>query len=306
MRRILKWIAIALGVVVVLLIIAAGGLYAAGTSSLTRTYDIEAEAITIPTDEAALARGAYLAATVCSECHESNFAGSTPDNIFVDEPGIITLYAANLTPGKGGIGDFTDADLVRAIRHGLDRDGTPLIVMPAEIFSRWSAEDIGSVIAFLRTLAAGGQRSARTSGWRPRAHPVSAGADGSDHARRIHRPQSPVPRHAGDRRNRSLWSYLVSALGCTLCHGDNLAGGLEPPQVPPGSSPLSANLTGDHLAGWTADDFVNLLRTGVDPDGHEIDSMVMPIGIYGRMSDDDLQALWLYIQSLPPAETAAQ
>ena len=48
------------------------------------------------------------------------------------------------------------------------------------------------------------------------------------------------------------------------------------------------------------------MRSGNTPDGHEIDAMAMPIGIYSRMSDDDLQALWLYLQSLPPAESAAQ
>lgn len=306
MKRILKWIGIVLGVVVVLLIIAAGALYAMGTSRLTRTYDVEAETITIPTGDGSLARGAYLAATVCSECHGSNFAGSTPDNIFVDEPGIITLYAANLTPGKGGIGDLSDADLIRAIRHGLDQAGTPLIVMPAEIFSRWSAEDLGAVTAFLHTLPPVDNEVPEPQvGVLARIlYPLGlAGqimpAEYIDHNR-------PFPDMPEIGVTTEYGAYLVSALGCTLCHGDNLAGGLEPPQLPPGSSPLSANLTSDHIAGWTQDDFIQTIRTGTTPDGHEIDPMVMPFDIYSRMSDDDLRALWLYIQSLPPAETTTQ
>ncbi len=72
------------------------------------------------------------------------------------------------------------------------------------------------------------------------------------------------------------------------------------------SAPLTANLTSDHLAGWTADDFIETIGIGITPDGHLIYPMVMPIRIYGWMSDDDLQALWLYIKSVPPANTAAE
>ncbi len=306
MRRLLKWIGIGLGVLIGLLLVAGVALYLTGTSRLTQTYDVEAETITIPTDETALARGGYLAVTVCAECHQSNFAGSTPDNIFVDEPGIITLYAANLTPGKGGISDLSDADLIRAIRHGLDQDGTPLIVMPAEIFSRWSAEDLGAVIAFVRTLAPVDNEVPE-----PQVGPLARivyplGMTGQiipatyiDHNR-------PFPKMPEITVSEDYGHYLVSAMGCTLCHGDNLAGGRETIQLPPGSGPLSANLTGDHLAGWTADDFIETIRSGVTPDGHEIDAMAMPIDIYSRMSDEDLQALWLYIQSVAAAASVAE
>ena len=45
-----------------------------------------------------------------------------------------TLAAPNLTRGAGGLGStFTDTDWVRAIRHGIHRDGTSLLIMPSEV-----------------------------------------------------------------------------------------------------------------------------------------------------------------------------
>ena len=70
--------------------------------------------------------------------------------------------------------------------------------------------------------------------------------------------------------------------------------------------PLSPNLTGDHLAGWTEVDFIITLRTGERPDGSIIDPEFMPTELYARVSDEDLRALWLYVQSLPAAGDAGQ
>ena len=123
MKRLLKWIGIIVTILVIILIVGAGALYASASSRLNKTYDIQAESITIPTDSESLSRGAYLARVFCVECHRSDLAGDT----FFDQPGLVTINSANLTPGEGGIADFSDADLIRAMRHGLDQDGTPLL-----------------------------------------------------------------------------------------------------------------------------------------------------------------------------------
>ena len=62
------------------------------------------------------------------------------------------LVATNLTRGQGGLGaDYTDQDLVRAIRHGVGR-GKSLVFMPSESFQRYSDEDLAAIIAYLRTI----------------------------------------------------------------------------------------------------------------------------------------------------------
>src|SRR3954454_10422564 len=74
-----------------------------------------------------LARGRYLAeAADCEACHTTEhgerFAGGRP---FDTDFG--TIYSPNITPDKEtGIGDWTDADFIRAVHEGISKDGTRL------------------------------------------------------------------------------------------------------------------------------------------------------------------------------------
>jgi mono/diheme cytochrome c family protein len=95
--------------------------------------------------------------------------------------------------------------------------------------------------------------------------------------------------------------YLASITLCRMCHGPDLAGA---PPLEPGMPP-GPNLTpGGELAGWSQADFIQIMRTGVSPHGHELDPAVMPWDVYTNMTDDELAALWLYLQSLPAASSA--
>lgn len=146
MKKALKWIGIILGGLVVLVILAAVGLNIAAGVRLNKTHDIRAEAITIPTDEEAIARGKHLAeaVTFCQACHGDNLAGDVID----DEPLIATISAPNLTSGRGGVGStLSDADFVRAIRHGVNPEGRGLILMHSDVFHNLSEQDLGAVIA---------------------------------------------------------------------------------------------------------------------------------------------------------------
>jgi hypothetical protein len=92
-------------------------------------------------------------------------------------------------------------------------------------------------------------------------------------------------------------AYLVAP--CMGCHGNKLAGG-PVPFSPPGA-PLAANLTpGGELGGWTLDDFKNVLRTGVTPSGRQLNPQAMPWPLTSQMTDVEIEALWLYLNSLPP------
>jgi len=44
------------------------------------------------------------------------------------------------------------------------------------------------------------------------------------------------------------------------------------------------------------------MRTGVTPTGKQLDSELMPWKSMGQMSDDELKAIWLYLQTLPPVQ----
>ena len=61
--------------------------------------------------------------------------------------------APNLTSDRAtGLGEWTDAEIARAIRSGVDRKGRELIVMPAEQFRHLSDQELSAVIGYLRTL----------------------------------------------------------------------------------------------------------------------------------------------------------
>ena len=62
------------------------------------------------------------------------------------------LSASNLTKGQGGVGaSYTDADFVRALRHGVRPDGKSFLIMPANLYAHLSDADVGALIAYIRS-----------------------------------------------------------------------------------------------------------------------------------------------------------
>ncbi len=154
MKRIMKWTAVVLGTLIGLAIglalLAGLVLYPRGMEKLTRSYPgIPAEAVTIPTDPNAVAAGKHIAIVLaCAECHGADLSG----RLIANDPIIGTVPASNLTSGKGGIGrSYTDADWIRAIRHGVKPDGRVEVLM-YEDYSTMSDRDLGALIAYLKQI----------------------------------------------------------------------------------------------------------------------------------------------------------
>jgi hypothetical protein len=88
---------------------------------------------------------------------------------------------------------------------------------------------------------------------------------------------------------------------CRGCHGADLVG---LPADPQSGFPATPNLTpGGELLTWTEADFITTLQTGVTPSGQELDPAFMPWPGIGSADVDELQALWLYLSSLPALPT---
>ncbi len=126
-------------------------------------------------------------------------------------------------------------------------------------------------------------------------------------------------------RNKSLigrGSYIVNAQGgCNDCHtspsyepdGNPFEG--EPEQINTENylaggqqfGPFtSRNITPDaqgRPAGMTFQEFKTVLRTGIDLSGHRL--QVMPWPVYGKMTDQDLKAVYEYLRAIPHAEPPA-
>jgi mono/diheme cytochrome c family protein len=289
MKKVLKWTGVVLGGSIGVIILAMLGLSLRANARLNKTYQIQPEVVTIPTDRDAIAEGERLASFYCTGCHGENLGGTD----FFSEPALAVVDTPNLTSGDGGIGNqYSDADWVRAIRHGVDPQGTPLFVMPAKDFYYLSDEDLGQIIAFLKTLPPIDNASNDFSFTIMGRVLLGAGVFGDvlnaetiDHAGP--RPESPV-----FGATEEYGEYLVNTIGCHTCHGQELSGGQDPaPGAPPGP-----NLTpGGNLGGWTEATFITTVRTR--------QSEWMPFESLAKMSDDELRAIWTYLQALPELET---
>lgn len=292
MKRLLKWLGYVVGILVALLVVAVGVVYAVSSSKFSKSYPTAAESVTIPTDPASVARGKHLAEAIgkCQVCHGDDYAGK---KVF-DDPVFGRLTSRNLTSGEGGIGGtFTDADYVRAIRHGVGKDGKSLLFMPAEQFYYFNDADLGAMIAYLKTLPA------VASPFPPKRSigPVGRAVMLMTPMPLLSAPlvpqvaQRPADVPAGV--TKEYGEYLAKTGSCTGCHGPSLSGGAKIEGV------LALNLTpGGELGSWTEADFNKAIREGVRPDGRVLSAM-MPWPYAKKMSDDEMRALWMYIRSLP-------
>lgn len=294
LRKFLKWVGIILGSLVGLLVIAGVVLYVLGTAKLDKKYDVPVEALTVPTDELAVARGEHLATIFfCVRCHTENLGG----DLYFDIPGMLSIPTPNLTTGAGGIGSsYTEEDWVRAVRHGVGRDGRALFIMPSKSFHYLSDADLGAIIAYIQSLPPVDnslpERSVELLGR------VMMGAgmvppfavDQIDH-------NKPIPPAPAQGVTAAYGEYLSRT--CTECHGENLNGA---PFGPPGQEVPTPNLTpGGELLVWSEEDFMNTMRTGITPSGHSMNEE-MPWKYFGQMTDDELKALWMHLESLPALE----
>src|SRR5690242_10746479 len=220
MRTALRWAGRLLALVVVLALVGATVVYAASERRLRKTYDTSVDSVHVPSDSGSIARGEHLVRNVidCTLCHGEDLGGA----VYSSSRAIGTVAGPNLTRGKGGIGaDYGDMDFVRAIRRGVRRDGRSLIVMPSEVFTHLSQEDLGAVIAFLKQ-APPVDRDVPRSGFGPVGRALLAAgkmnilvAGKTPHIR----PPVSVPADT----TAAYGKYIADIAGCHGCHGYGLS-----------------------------------------------------------------------------------
>jgi mono/diheme cytochrome c family protein len=296
---IFKWLGIVLIGIVVLALVAAGGLLLYGNLQFKPTQaDRPLYPITADTSPEGIARGEYLLSAVmaCTEaCHSEGgtpYAGAVEN---VNEGPISAVFAVpNLTPHEGtGLGSWSDAEIARAIREGYDKNGVKLAIMPSLQYSVLSDADVAAIVGYLRGLEPVENE----------IPPLEMNAVGKVFlALGMIGPVAEVapietPRQAPEPGSVQYGEYLASLGVCRDCHGPNLSG-------MPGQFGMltAANLTpGGPLASWSEADFIQLMRTGSRPTGSQV-AEDMPWKYYRGMTDEDLGALFSYLQSLPALE----
>jgi mono/diheme cytochrome c family protein len=275
--------------------------YAISLLSLLLTVAIDGDALA----DASVARGEYLVRgpAGCGNCHTplgpTGFVeGMELAGRLVEDTEELTAYAPNITPA-GAVGDWSDEEVVRAIREGRRPDGSLLgAPMPFTMYRGLSDEDAESIVMFLRTLPAVDNEVPKStyryelpSSYGPPVGEVTAPPAGATveygaylagpvaHCIECHTPL-----------NERMLPMLDTSLG---------TGGYE--FHGPWGVSVAANITPheDGIAEFSDADLAKMIRSGIRPDGTEM-LPPMPYSFLAKMTDEDAAAIILYLRSLPP------
>ena len=296
MKQILKWIGLVLAGLLGVVIIGFIGLAIYSSARFKPTYsERPLYPIVADTSPEGIARGKYLMedAMLCAEACHSDFGKTLAGGAETITQGPVRFVFAvpNLTPDQEtGLGTWTDPEIARAIREGIDKDGVGMIGMPSYSYYALSDADLAAVVGYLRNLEPVKNEVQEIDGNVVAKILLALGLFGPDPVgEAITQPQ--VNPQQGTLENGK---YLVAIGDCMGCHKQTLAGG-PLPLASPGDTP-AANLTpGGELAFWTAEDFIQAVQIGKHPGGRILDESMPRY----RMTDSDLTDLFNYLMTLP-------
>jgi cytochrome c553 len=274
LKRILKWLAIG---GVALTVVAYAILHIGSERILRRSHEAPLSAFVAPSDPALLAEGERMSRIRgCNGCHGARLQGA----VVIDHPWMGRAVAGNLTRVAQ---DHSDAELERVIRRGVRRNGHSVWMMPSPMFAHLSDEDLGSIIAYLRSV------------------PPSDGPASAIELRLLGRivvllgelpplveevDMSATPR-APDRDDPLDLGRYLAMTSCSECHGEKLLGDGQ------GSPPLSI------AAAYTQDAFAALMRDGVALGDRQLPMMSgVARNRFSHLTDAEVGALHVYLSGL--------
>jgi mono/diheme cytochrome c family protein len=280
------------------LVALAAALFAAGLLLAERKQQrhvelVALQPVALPTDAASIERGRYLyTSRGCVACHGADGGGRR----FVEDGGLLLAGPQIAAGAADAAAAYTPLDWVRTIRHGVKPDGRPLQVMPSQDYNRLTDADLGAIVAYVKQLppVAGSPAVLKLPPPLRVAYAFGVIRDAAEQIDHALPPPAPV------REALSIEHGRYVAAMCIGCHGPTLSGG-KIPGAPP-SWPAAANLTpgaGSVLPRYADPASMKaMFRSGQRADRSPV--AVMPFESLGAMSDIDIGALLLYLQSLPP------
>ena len=313
MKRLFKILSYALGAVALLVGIAVSYIALRGIPDYPYAPTPAIASLKVAPDSTRVARGAKIATLLCNECHKDPSTGRLTGRLMPDLPKEFGVYATlNITHDPvHGIGAWTDGELYYFLRTGIHKDGrwSPPF-MPK--FPLMADEDLYSIIAWLRSddplLAAAPQEF-------PPNKP-NLFVKFLSNVAFVPPPMPPAPIVIPDTTNKvAFGKYVADALcACYACHSADFAkqdalnpekslgfyGGGNPMLNLEGELVASANITMDKETGigaWTAEQFREATKFGKNPKGGPLHYPMFP---HTTLSDTEVDAIWAYIQTVPP------
>jgi mono/diheme cytochrome c family protein len=284
----LRWLSVILSGLLTLVL---AGVCVASLIGLVKFYTpagTPAQDVTITGTPEQIQRGQHLADSFCVSCHSAT--GNLPMAGGVDMSKDFPLplgsfVTVNLTPA-GPLKNWTDGEILRTLREGVDRNGQKLFFMSNVNVRYMSDEDLQSIIAYLRN-----QPAVENPTQDPPDKPtlLAAFMSGIGLLPSGNPPVTATITAPPKAATVEYGEYLLSYQDCRGCHGADLTGGTSP-FIPKGPS-LRV------VKGWTLEQFISTLRNGVDPSGHNL-SQVMPWRDLGKLDDEELGAIYKYLVTL--------
>lgn len=271
MRWIVRGLAVLAGLVVLLLAVVYGG-----SEWIIRTgHKTPDIAVTVPKDAASVAEGGRLANIVmCRDCHAGNGEGK----VLFSVPLVGTVAPPPLAEMAA---KMSDAELARVIRYGVKPDGTSTFIMPSHSLGRIADDDLGRIIAWIRSLKPGPQDSKAKTGFGPMGRfLLLTGALP---------PMATVNNLSVARRPADIGRYYVG-VACQACHKLHEDGMMEDGKTRvPALAPVAASY--DPAA------FRTLMRTGEGMSRRDLGlmSVVARVG-FTAFTDDEIAAVQAYLK----------
>lgn len=280
-RPLLKWPgAIAAGLLTLVVgVLLGAALY--GYWKLNRGHDNPVPQLNVAVSPGQVARGERFE-PFCAGCHAPDDDEPMTGRDFLGEgaPPIGDFYSPNLTPVH--LADWSDGEVVRAIREGIHRSGRSLLIMPSQLLRNLSDEDVLAIVAYLRSLKAEGEEMPPNRLNVLGAVMVSVAP--------IFSVQEPItePVLAPPAGPTAAYGAYLSSWTCEECHGADLLGDPDI-QAPPLLAIPQA---------WSEQNFIEFMRTGTRPDGSSVDEEAMPWKDFSRLfrEDEELQAIYAHLQ----------
>jgi cytochrome c553 len=240
-----------------------------------------------------LARGEYLVNLSCVGCHGAIDSNGNPSgvqpltggwNIAAAEGfGFVgDMVTENLTPG-GKLASYSDGELFRTLRHGVDQDGNRLGFMALLPYAQLSDTDTEAIIAYLRSLPAE-TTNVPTGDRFSYLGMIMYGAGIFGEVA----PGAETVTVAPEGETVEYGKYVATYAECRGCHGPDAEGAPGVMGSPPIPNPRPLVTT------LTLEQFAEMMKTGVRPNGIPFPE-TMPWEVASRLTEGDMAALYLYL-----------